>query len=204
MRNRIVDWGVAAQSLAGQEQSGDAYIVKEWEDKALAAAIDGLGHGADAAAAARIAGETLLAHTAESDDVIFLVKRCHESLLRTRGVVLSLAIFDAAKKTLTWLGVGNVDGVLLRAGKRTDKGRESVLARGGVVGYQLPSLRSSTIPISRGDLLVFTTDGIRSGFDKELSREDPPQQIADTILANYSRKTDDALVLAARYIDGAP
>ena len=35
---------------------------------------------------------------------------------------------------MTWLGVGNVEGVLLRAALRI--ARESVLLRGGVAGYQ--------------------------------------------------------------------
>jgi serine phosphatase RsbU (regulator of sigma subunit) len=35
-----------------------------------------------------------------------------------------------------------------------------VLLRSGVVGYQLPTLRASTLPIAPGDLLIFATDGI--------------------------------------------
>ena len=35
---------------------------------------------------------------------------------RTRGVVLSIALFNAENNTMTWLGVGNVDGLLLRNG----------------------------------------------------------------------------------------
>ena len=56
--------------------------------------------------------------------------------------------------------------------------------RGGVVGYQLPSLRSSTLQSLGVTLLIFSTDGIRSGFEKEVNLEDPPQRIADMIIMN--------------------
>jgi hypothetical protein len=72
--------------------------------------------------------------------------------------------------------------------------------RGGVVGYQLPALRASVRPISPGDLLVFATDGIRAEFAQGLVLGDPPQQIADGILARHLKGNDDALVLVARVI----
>jgi hypothetical protein len=56
----------------------------------------------------------------------------------------------------------------------------------------------------RGDTLIFATDGVRSDFASEhLAHDDPPQQLADRILARWGTKTDDALVLVARYV-GTP
>ena len=199
----IVDWGVAALALAGEKRSGDEYIVKAWGKKFLAAVIDGLGHGEPAADVARIAAEFLIRHAADSDDVVSLVRQCHESLLRTRGVVLSLALFDAMNNAMTWLGVGNVVGLLLRTDPQSNPASESLFLRGGVAGYQLPSLRPATIPVGRGDVLVLATDGIHSGFEREVGIEESPQQIADMIIRNYNRKTDDALVFVARYIGGS-
>ncbi|MCK9195737.1 MAG: SpoIIE family protein phosphatase [Syntrophales bacterium] len=200
----IIDWGVATLPLAGEERSGDACVVKAWGKKFLVAAIDGLGHGDQAAYAAGIATETLINHTSDSDDVVSLVRRCHQSLVRTRGVVLSLAIFDAVNNTVTWMGIGNVDGLLLRADSQANPPSESLLQRGGVVGYQLPSLRSSTTHVGRGDILILSTDGISSGFEREVSTKESPQQIADKIIINYKKKTDDALVLVACYTGDLP
>jgi hypothetical protein len=53
-------------------------------------------------------------------------------------------------------------------------------------------------PICPGDLLVLATDGIRAGFAQGLALGDPPQQIADGILARHLKGNDDALVLVAR------
>jgi hypothetical protein len=99
---------------------------------------------------------------------------------------------------VTWVGVGNVEGILLRANDvpGTD---EAIATRGGVVGYQIPPLRPITLPIARGDLLVMATDGIRGGFSGGFDREDTPDTIASAIFARYGRGSDDALVLVARY-----
>jgi serine phosphatase RsbU (regulator of sigma subunit) len=199
MRSPYVEWGIAALPLAGQEQCGDAYAAKAWKKKFLAAAIDGLGHGGKAAIAAGIAVDTLTRYTSDSDDAVSLVKRCHESLLGTRGVVLSLALFDVENNAMTWLGVGNVDGLLLRADPQTRPASESLFRRGGVVGYQMPPLRPSTLRVHRGDLMIFSTDGICSAFSREIRLHESPQQIADTVIKGYSRKTDDALVMVVRY-----
>jgi len=202
LRTPLIDWAVAAHALPGEERSGDTHVVKAWGNKFLLAVIDGLGHGEHAANAAQIAADTLISHASDSEDVVSLMNQCHKSLVKTRGAVLSLALFDTVNDTITWLGVGNVDGLLLRADRHIKPSSESLLQRGGVVGYQMPSLRPSTTHIRRGDILILSTDGIRGGFEKEVNPEEAPQQIADMIIMNYNRKTDDALVMVARYTGG--
>ena len=55
--------------------------------------------------------------------------------------------------------------------------------------------------IMRGDTLILATDGIRSDFlGALLPQGDPPQALADHILARWSKQTDDALVLVVRYL----
>jgi hypothetical protein len=56
----------------------------------------------------------------------------------------------------------------------------------------------------RGDTLVFATDGVRREFTQRLALGDGPQQLADRILGQYAKGTDDALVLVARYVGEAP
>jgi PAS domain S-box-containing protein len=193
----IIEWGVASLTLAGEGESGDKHAVKVFPHGALLAAADGLGHGEEAAVAANMAVEVL--QTSDNESIISLLKRCHERLRSTRGVVISLASFNAVDETMTWIGVGNVEGVLLRADPSVDPGSESLALRNGVVGSRLPLLHAAIIPVMRGDTLIFATDGIRSGFTQGLDMSDRPQQIADRILAQYAKRTDDALVLVARY-----
>lgn len=203
-----IEWGVATLALPGQAETGDLHVVAPFPNGVLVAVIDGLGHGGDAAAAARIAAATLVDHAQES--VISLVRRCHERLRTTRGAAMSLASFNAldpstssGQATMTWLAVGNVEGFLVRAGADGHE-KAAVLLRGGVVGYSLPPLRSEVIAVTPGNTLVLATDGIRGGFADMLSRGGSPQRLADHILTHFSRGTDDALVLVARYVGGAP
>lgn len=198
----LLDCGVASRPLPGESESGDRHVVKRFRNGALVAAVDGLGHGPEAASAARLAVETLERHAAES--VIPLVQRCHARLAGTRGVVLSLGKFNWHDHTLAWLGVGNVEGWLLRPGAPSGPPeREALVLRGGVVGHQLPPLRAVVVPVASGDMLIFATDGIRSGFVQGLMLSDPLTRVANRILALYAKDTDDALVLVARYLGSA-
>jgi negative regulator of sigma-B (phosphoserine phosphatase) len=193
----LIDWGVARRALAGERESGDLHLVKPVRAGVLVSVVDGLGHGAEAAAAARAAVAALERHAEES--VLSLLEQCHRALVGTRGVVMSVALFARAEHSMTWLGVGNVEGMLLYAGRAGRRARATLITRGGIVGSELPRLRAEVIALARGDTLIFATDGIKTGFTDGLPAAAPPQQIADHILAGHSKDTDDALVLVARY-----
>jgi phosphoserine phosphatase RsbX len=198
----LIDWAVAGSVLPGQSESGDRHLVTTTPDGALVAVVDGLGHGVEAADAARAAVRALERHGVQT--MISLIKGCHGSLGGTRGVVMSVASFSARDETLTWVGVGNVEGLLLRAQPTVAPRRESLLLRGGVVGVHLPALSASIIPVMRGDTLIFATDGIQSDFAlAPLDGRERPQPLADYILTHWGRNTDDALVLVARWMGAA-
>jgi serine phosphatase RsbU (regulator of sigma subunit) len=192
---RRVEWAVSAVALPGQAESGDLHFVRDLRQRAVLAVVDGLGHGDEAAVAARVAVAAL--ERSPDEPVAALLMRCHEELKKTRGVALSLASVDVTDGTLTWLGVGNVAGVLIHA---AGGDREGLITRGGVVGFNLPPLRSVTLPVARGDTLILATDGIRSSFTDDLSLGGTPQRIAQETLDRHWRGTDDALVLVARYL----
>jgi serine phosphatase RsbU (regulator of sigma subunit) len=195
----VIEWGVAVRSLHGDE-SGDQYLVRPTGDGALVAVVDGLGHGAGAAGAARAAISVLDAHAEEP--VARLLTRCHERLRGTRGAVLSVAAFNARRAIMTWVGVGDVDGMLVRADSRATP--EHLLVRGGVIGHQLPLLDAVSVPVARDDTLIFTTDGIRAGFPERLSLDASPGSTAERILVQHGKTTDDALVMVARFLGGCP
>jgi len=197
----LIDWGVATLMLAGEQESGDLHLIKPVGTGVLVSVVDGLGHGAEAATAARAAVAALNRHAQES--VLPLLQRCHQALAGTRGVVVSVALFDRADGSMTWLGVGNVEGVLLYADSGRRRGRERLVTRGGIVGSELPPLRAEVLAVAPGDTLILATDGIRSGFADDLAIDAPPQQLADQILARSGKSTDDALVLVARYLGDA-
>ncbi len=194
----VVDYAAATFVLPGESQAGDHHLVCCNQSGILIAAIDGIGHGEEAANAAKAAISILQANIEEP--VSSLVERCHEGLRSTRGVVMSLASIDPEHGMMTWLGVGNVQGVLMRAGAPKGSVQEVLLLRGGVVGSQLPVLQTAVLPIAKGDTLVFVTDGIRGEFVEGLSVLESPQRAADRILKQHGRGNDDALVLVVRII----
>jgi negative regulator of sigma-B (phosphoserine phosphatase) len=199
--HKIVDWAVATLALEGESESGDLHVVMPFEGGALVAAIDGLGHGPEAALAARSAANAL--ERRPERPVMALLQNCHESLRGTRGAVITLASFNEPQRTMSWVGVGNIEGTLLRADPGEGRPRESVMLVGGVPGHQLPSLRSNELHVSPGDTLVLATDGVRGGYLDLMDWSDPPQKLADQLLEEYGKATDDALVLVARYVGSA-
>lgn len=194
---RAIDWSVAARPMIGQPVSGDLHVVAPFKGGFLLAVIDGVGHGNEAHAVAATAAEVLKKNS--GDSVITLVKRCHHALAETRGVVMTLASVDVPANTLTWMGVGNVEARLFRAEAEVNHLCEHILLRGGLIGLQLPAVQAALIPLMPGDLLVFATDGIHPGFEARINLTETPKQIANRILNQHFKGTDDALVLVVRY-----
>jgi negative regulator of sigma-B (phosphoserine phosphatase) len=191
-----LEWGVASRPLPGEASSGDAHIVQASGEAIVVGVLDALGHGDEAAATARIATDTLSRYAGEP--IVSLIQRCHHALIGTRGAVLSLASFDLAECSMTWLGVGDVEGLLVLADPGAVPAQVTLTTLGGIVGGRMPPTRPWVIPVSHGDTLIFTTDGIRNGVATGLYPTGSPQLIADHVLARGFKGTDDGLVLVAR------
>jgi hypothetical protein len=202
-KRSIIEWAAAGKPLGAcgeGSESGDVQVVAPFPEGILVGVIDGLGHGPEAARAAQTAAQTLAAHAGEP--VKGLLERCHAKLRNTRGAVMSLVSFNGAESLITWIGVGNVEAVLLRADPTVDSRHEAISARGGIVGYHLPPLRATAVSVERGDTLILATDGIRSEFTVGVNLRHDPQHIAESILTHHSKGSDDSLVLVARYLGG--
>ena len=193
-----LELGIAERALPGEYRSGDRAVLVSHRGGALVAAIDGLGHGAEAADAAALAAEVLAA--SPDEDLAQLIADCHRALSRSRGAVMTLAWFDLDDARLSWTGVGNVEGRLVHAAAGVGAPTEGALTKGGVVGYNLPSIRVTSAELVIGDVVVLATDGIGSGFAQALAAGGPAQTIADRILAEHGKEGDDALVVVVRYL----
>ena len=192
----IADCGTACAPYPGEVACGDRAVVAEAGGRILVAAIDGLGHGVDAEAAALEAVRALELGPGEALEDLFA--RCDTRLRATRGVVMGLAQLDETGR-LRWLGVGNIEGVVVRGPGAPVPGRELMLALGGIVGYRMPELHARELAMFAGDTLVLATDGIRPGFAAAVSAARSPQEIADELLARWSTGRDDACAVVARY-----
>ena len=191
------EWGVAALPHPNHSVLGDAYFVKPLPDGLLLAVVDGLGHGAEAATVSALCVDTL--STNSGHPLPALLRRCHERLRGTRGATMTVAAFDFANDEMSWSGIGDVAAVLLRAGAAAQPRAETLVLRAGLLGSGSPMLTASSVGMCRGDLVVLATDGIGAGFERAIDRAASPRIAAERILASYSKRTDDALVLVARY-----
>lgn len=191
-----VEWGVATRCRRGEATNGDLAVVTLMAEGALVAAIDGLGHGSEAArAAGRVAA---VVRERPSRDLAGLIRRCHSALRGTRGAAISLAFVSRTEALMTWLGVGNVAGRVLSGDRSAPRLKGSLAPGSGVPGHALPALRTATVAVRPGDILLLATDGIDRGFADSLELSGSAQAISERVLARHHRPHDDALVVAVR------
>ena len=135
-----------------------------------------------------------------SQDLVWLVQRCHDALMGTRGAAISLAFLSPSERGMTWLGVGSVEGRVVSADPSARRPKGSLALAGGVPGHELPAVRTARLDVEPGDVLVLATDGIASAFADALDISGSTQAISDRILADHWKPPDDALVIAVRYL----
>jgi serine phosphatase RsbU (regulator of sigma subunit) len=198
-----IEWAAVGRALQPSARSGDLHAVHLFDGGALVAAIDGLGHGEEAAYASQLAEQTLRADPSATLEA--LVERCHAKLKGTRGAVMSLARLDDGAREMTWTGVGNVEGVLLRADLRASPTRHTLVSLAGVVGGAgSVRFRPSTLKLVPGDTLLFATDGVRPDFGRDANPLAAPETAAQSVLERWGRDDDDALVVVARWWSEVP
>ena len=193
-----VEWSVAKRCRRGEATSGDLAVVTLLPGGALVAGVDGLGHGAEAARAAGRAGAIVRASPGR--DLALLMKHCHIALRGTRGAAISLAFISTSAGGVTWLGVGNVEGRVVSGEPSATRPKGSLALGGGVAGYDLPAVRTAALKVRPGDVLILATDGVDPSFADSLDVSGSTHAIAERIMARHRRPTDDALVVAVRYL----
>jgi serine phosphatase RsbU (regulator of sigma subunit) len=190
---RTVTIGAASRQLPGEAVNGDAWRVDWHNGQCRIAVIDGLGHGPLAAEASNAALSTLAAFPELDSERALLA--CHTALSHTRGAAMSIVCLDPVHAQLVYAGIGNVEGVLCQTARQTH-----LVAYRGIVGANIGRVRSATLPLESGWLLVLHTDGVSTKF--ELPKlvadfgSDPPA-LAREILAGWGQSRDDATVVVA-------
>jgi phosphoserine phosphatase RsbX len=198
-----VDWSVASRPVPGEAQSGDAATACVRGGRLVLGVIDGLGHGADAAAAAALAAAAVEDHADEAPAAVLAL--VHKALVGSRGAAATVAAIDVASGRLDWLGVGNVDGVVVRADATVRPAVHGVFLAAGVLGAQLPPLRPmSPVFLQHGDAIVLATDGVRVDLADAGRSTLRAEALARKLLVDHALPTDDALVLAARWLGLVP
>ncbi|RRR73514.1 MAG: stage II sporulation protein E [Candidatus Viridilinea halotolerans] len=188
-----VSWGAVVRPKHGQSVSGDVYLVEPFAPHGLqVAVIDGLGGGTEAALASNGAAAVIRANlTAEPT---LLMKQAHTALHGTRGAVLGLLTFDLAQRNVTYVGVGNIGAQVYSSIAIKP------ISKNGIIGYRLPTLLKLNYSYNFGDTFVLYSDGISSRFslDNQISTTMAPQSLAELILQQHGKHSDDATVVVVR------
>jgi len=192
-----LDWGLAPPPLRGLA-GFDSCVVQPVASGLLIAVVNGMGHEPDAALAAERMVRAI--REARTLDVTPIVRCCDDFFPRERGVVLGLAALDTSANQLTWLGVGNVFGQVLRAHPLEGSRSEVMRTRGGTQGLRLPILHPTSLPIDAGDLLVVATNGFRPTLAHGNGAGETAQALADSILRSRAEPHDGAFVFVGRYL----
>ncbi len=182
--------------LAGEEVCGDHWAIAEVAGQTLLLVADGLGHGPQAAEAAREAvrvfGERAALGPAE------IIHAAHAALRSTRGAALAVAQIDPDRGEVRYAGVGNIAGVVLGAGEERSV---SMVSHNGTVGHTIRKVQEFLYPWAPGSLLVMHSDGLATHWQLGRSAglaSRHPGLIAGALYRDFKRGRDDVTVVAVR------
>ena len=184
--------GAVATPALGEIVSGDQWAVATSDDESTLVMADGLGHGERAYEAARAAVQAF-ADSASSRPADYLA-RAHEALRTTRGAAVAVARIEQNATSVTFAGVGNVFGVIIRKDGR----QHGLVSNNGTIGADRPSIREFSYEWLPGETLVMQTDGLLTRWNLN---ERPglaarhPAIIAAVLHRDFLRGRDDATVV---------
>jgi len=185
--------GAVCLPKPGEEACGDAWAVEWRGDHCVILVADGLGHGADAAAASMAAVNALRTHPQLAPAA--LIEFAHGALRSTRGAALAVADLDLARE-VRYAGIGNIAGVL----HAPDDARHMV-SHSGIVGHEARKIQEFVYPWSPDSLLVMHSDGLATHWNLDqypglAGRR--PSLIAGVLYRDFARGRDDVSVVVAK------
>ncbi len=190
--------GLCARPVRGESACGDACDAVVWSRGSLLAIADGLGHGPQAALAAR----TFMACVREAAELELdqIFARAHRELLKTRGAVAAIARFERGRDEAWVAGLGNINIAVIRSGRSSP---ERPVLVPGVVGSAFRAVRPQPVRFGAGDIMVMHTDGVRQRFDAGPLTQMSAQQVAERMVRDHGKDSDDAGCAVAVGVLGA-
>ncbi len=193
--------GGVSRPIAGEPCCGDAWIFQERAAGGGRMMVaDGLGHGVEAAAAAR--ASVLTAQERLGDGPTALLERIHGALRSMRGAAVAVAEIDSGARVVRFAGIGNISGVIIPQSGPWLR----MVSQNGTAGLEMRKLSVYTYPWPEGALLLMHTDGLSSNWSFDTYPGLPlrhPSLIGGVLYRDYTRGRDDVTVVAAREEPGA-
>jgi anti-sigma regulatory factor (Ser/Thr protein kinase) len=186
--------GAAVAPYPGEIACGDRWTLGYAQAGRTIMVADGSGHGIEAARAAEVAARVF--HERIDDSCERLVEHMHRALMPTRGAAIAVARIDTVARTVRYVGVGNISGVLV-----SDGATRHMVSNNGTAGHVAPRIREFTYDFSGDPLVILHSDGLTAKWDLAgypgLATQHP-SLIAGVLLRDWRRGRDDASVVAMR------
>jgi anti-sigma regulatory factor (Ser/Thr protein kinase) len=186
--------GAVCLPKTGEEVAGDGWLLEASGDYRTIMVMDGLGHGPNAARAARAATEAFAAHPSATPGALMQI--CHGALAATRGAAGAAARVAPAKRHGSFAGVGNIACRVEMTGER-----RQLVSHSGTLGHVMRRVQEFEFAFPAGALLILHSDGLTARW----SSEDYPGLlakhaglIAGVLYRDHNRGTDDVTVVVLK------
>ncbi|WP_097886510.1 SpoIIE family protein phosphatase [Streptomyces sp. st140] len=192
------DLGSICLPLEGEQFCGDACASADTAHSRTAVVVDGLGHGRQAWEAAQAALRVF--HRAPDRPLDDMLTAIHRGLRHTRGA--AVGVIRLHRHQTEYCGIGNV-----RASAITHQNiSQWVTGQPGVVGWNMPTPRTHTMPHEPGSTVVLYSDGINPRWAAAPSRFllCLPPSLLPAAIAHTQRSTRDDATLLATKAPGGP
>jgi anti-sigma regulatory factor (Ser/Thr protein kinase) len=189
-----LELGAACVAMRGETVAGDAWTAIHSERRHVILVADGLGHGPDAAAAARAATKSV--EDNPQREPAEAMTAIHQALRVTRGAAAAIVVLQPGREVGTFCGVGNISGVASVNGKP-----RHLVSYNGILGHNMLKAREFDFPFPAGALLVMHSDGLNTHWKLENYpglEARHPSLIAAVLYRDHARGRDDATVVAIR------
>ena len=193
MRRRAI--GIVQVPKPGEEVCGDECGVYVSDDYNTILLADGLGHGPEAAKAARCAVEVL--HNHPDFPPGDLIETTHHALRSTRGAAVAVARLDHDRRIITFAGLGNISAGVFRS----DEPARHMVSINGTAGVDVRHIREFTYPWPEQAVVILHSDGIGTHWCLQdypgLAARDP-SLIAGVVYRDHTRRNDDATIVVSK------
>lgn len=183
--------GMVSVPKPGEIECGDGFAIDETASRVALLVVDGLGHGAGAAAASREA--IGIFRTDPTRAPAEQMRHIHDALRATRGAAAAVAELDLVHRTVRFAGIGNIAGTIVADGKT-----RSTVSHHGTLGHAVRRIDEFTYPWPHGGLVILHSDGLTSRWTLDayagLGRHHP-MLAAGLLYRDFARGSDDATVV---------
>lgn len=185
------DYSLAARPL--DLVNGDMGLVLGLGDRWLICLVDGAGHGLEAHQISEKLRLCIVKH--QNKELVSIMNIMDDLARGTPGGVAILASLNTARSEIDYVSVGNVGF------KKFGRKNLNLISQDGVLGYAIRTSRKNRLPVSKGDVLIFHTDGICSHFDlmdyPNILKDDV-NTIGQTLIKKFGKRNDDATCIVLK------